>query len=237
MVDPALLGANPWNTNIMTPENEAKLEASMRRHGFFRPAIVREFVKSSFLYQILGGAHRVEIAKKLGLTEIPVVNLGVIDDLQAKEIGIADNARYGVDDTIAFAELIKGMGNADELKDFLPYTEGDFDDLFASSSIDLDALDLEDGFDTEPEGEDEPEPLPKPVKTHAKMSFKVTLRDSESLTALIEKTKIVHGFTGEDDLTNAGDALVHLLLGSKAPLPGITDPVLDDVDDLYGVSE
>ena len=104
MLDPVDLEPNPWNTNIVTPENERKLEASIKRLGFFRPVIVREIAKSPNSetgYQILGGEHRAETAVRLGINQIPVINLGPIDDLQAKEIGIADNARYGVDDTIA----------------------------------------------------------------------------------------------------------------------------------------
>jgi ParB-like chromosome segregation protein Spo0J len=215
MVDPSILEPNPWNTNILTPENEAKLEQSIKRLGFFRPAIVREFANSLHKYQILGGAHRVEIAVKLGMTAIPVVNLGAITDLEAQEIGIADNARYGVDDTIAFAELIKQMGNSEELKDFLPYTESDFADLFSSTSIDLDNLldDMEDNFENVAGDETRPDPAPKPTKTHSIIRFKVANKDAETITRMIEDTKKVHGYTSSDELTNAGDALAHMLLG------------------------
>jgi len=232
MVDPRLLDPNPWNTNILTPENEAKLEASMKRLPFFRPVIVREIANSLHRYQILGGAHRAEIAAKLGIPEIPVMNLGPIDDLQAKEIGIADNARYGVDDALAFAELIKDMGNADELKDFLPYTETDFADLFSNSTIDLDALDIPDGFDDTPDPAEPEAPQPKPVKTHTVIRFKVSNRDAEEITKLIEATKKTHGYTAADDLTNAGDALVHLLFQSSASAPAPSSEPLWDDDDI-----
>lgn len=240
-LDPKLLAPNPWNTNIMTPESEAKLEASIARLGFFRPVVVRELANSSNSYQILGGAHRAQIAQKLGLPSIPVMNLGPIDDLKAKEIGIADNARYGVDDTIAFAELIKEMGNQDELTEFLPYQDTDFADLFAATAIDLDSLELEETETSDPSEEDEPE-QPKPVKTHTIMSFKVTNADAERITHLVEATKKAHGFTASDEKTNAGDALVHILLSgtpaAQAPAEKTLwgDP-LDEVDDLEGVLE
>ncbi|AGC36203.1 ParB-like partition protein [Rhizobium phage RHEph10] len=219
-LDPGSLRPNPWNTNIVTPENETKLEESIRRLGFFRPAVVREIAISGnsdpSAYEILGGEHRAQIAAKMGLKTIPVVNLGPIDDLKAKEIGIADNSRYGMDDQIAFADLIKGMGNAEQLKDFLPYTEHDFTDLFTTSEIDLDSLGLEENFEKEAEKDAVEEPVqPKAAKTHTIIRYKVSNRDAEDITALIERTMKDNGFTSSDELTNAGDALVHLLLAGK----------------------
>lgn len=232
MLDPVDLEPNPWNTNIVTPENERKLEASIKRLGFFRPVIVREIAKSPNSetgYQILGGEHRAETAVRLGINQIPVINLGPIDDLQAKEIGIADNARYGVDDTIAFAELIKGMGNSDQLEEFLPYTDSDFADLFASSEIDLDDLDLDENFEKDEVNDVQDDPVqPKAPKTHTIIRFKVANRDAEEITGLIERTKQGQGFTASDDLTNAGDALAHLLLNGRTTAP----TTLEDVDDL-----
>nr|EKV2115583.1 chromosome partitioning protein ParB [Acinetobacter baumannii] len=35
-VDPAQLQPNPWNSNIVSPENEAKLKASIERRGMFK---------------------------------------------------------------------------------------------------------------------------------------------------------------------------------------------------------
>ncbi|MBX5130802.1 ParB N-terminal domain-containing protein [Rhizobium lentis] len=240
-LDPSSLKPNPWNTNIVTPENEAKLEESIKRLGFFRPAVVREIAnssisdlttaKSEIAYEILGGEHRAQVAAKLGLKTIPVVNLGPIDDLKAKEIGIADNSRYGMDDQLAFAELIKGMGNAEQLKDFLPYTEHDFTDLFTTSEIDLDSLGLEENFEKEPEKDQGEEPVqPKAPKTHTIIRYKVTNRDAEDITALIERTMQDNGFTGSDDLTNAGDALVHLLFAGRNQAAAKDE--MDDLDEL-----
>lgn len=239
-LDPGLLQPNPWNTNIVTPENETKLEESIKRLGFFRPVVVREIANSSFsetAYQILGGEHRAQVAAKIGKPTIPVVNLGPIDDLMAKEIGIADNSRYGMDDQTAFAELIKGMGNAEQLKDFLPYTEHDFADLFTTAEIDLDSLGLDENFEKEAENDsqaDEPA-QPKAPKTHTIIRYKVTNRDAEDITALIERTMKDNGFTSSDELTNAGDALVHLLLAGKHQVAAQAE--LDDLDDLLGAGE
>lgn len=237
VLDPGLLKPNPWNTNILTPENEAKLEASIKRLGFFRPAVVREIVNSRSgeqEFEILGGEHRIQVAAKLGI-KASIINLGPIDDLKAKEIGMVDNARYGVDDSIALAELIKEMGNSDQLTEFLPYTENEFVELFASTEIDLDGLDLDENFEREEENA-EVEPIsPKAPKTHTIIRFKISNRDAEDLTRLIEATKQAQGFTSSDELTNAGDALVHLLLSAPAAQPvspGSISSALDDLDDL-----
>jgi len=231
--DPKTLQPNPWNTNIMTPENERKLEASMKRFGIFRPVVVREIVNSrngDIVLQILGGQHRNEIAQRQGRGEVPLMNLGPISDDAAKEIGIADNARYGVDDAIAFGELIKGLANADQLADFLPYTQNEFDSFVTSSEIDLDDLDFEENFEKDAENDTSPQPeAEKPVKTHTILRFKVSNRDSEDITARIEAVKQAQGFVGSDDLTNAGDALAHLILHAPAGQSVLTDG-LDDID-------
>lgn len=230
--DPSTLHPNPWNTNIMTPENEQKLEASMKRFGVFRPVVVREIVNSrngDTVLQILGGQHRNEIAQRQGRGAIPIVNLGPIDDEKAKEIGIADNARYGVDDAIAFGELIKSLAHADQLADFLPYTQNEFDSFVTSAEIDLDSLDFEENFEKEEEKEISPQEDQKPAKTHTIIRFKVSNRDAEDITARIEAVKQAQGFIGSDDLTNAGDALAHLLLHAASSQSDLTDG-LEDFD-------
>jgi hypothetical protein len=231
--DPSTLQPNPWNTNIMTPENEQKLEASMKRFGIFRPVVVREIVNSrngDKTLQILGGQHRNEIAQRQGRGVVPIVNLGPIDEEKAKEIGIADNARYGVDDAIAFGELIKSLAHADQLADFLPYTQNEFDSFVTSSEIDLDSLDFEENFEKSEENDTSPQPeTEKPAKTHTILRFKCSNRDAEDITARIEAVKQAQGFIGSDDLTNAGDALAHLLLHAVSGQSNLTDD-LEDID-------
>jgi hypothetical protein len=211
------LRKNPWNTNRANPDMEAKIRASLARNGMFKPIIVRQ-VAGVTGYQIIGGEHRWEQAIELGHAEVPVANLGFIDELQAKEVGVIDNARYGSDDTLSFAELLKELGDANELQEFLPYGSADLDAIFSASVIDLDDLDLDENFDLLDNNSD-PDPIePKVAKTHAVMRFKVPLADAERITALIADTRKTHNFTTEDELTNAGDALVELLspLTSKA---------------------
>lgn len=198
--NPAELHPNPWNTNVCSPDNELKLENSIRRLGMFKPVVVRELADGSL--QILGGEHRAQAAARVGLTSIPVVNLGRISDEKAKEIGLIDNSRYGSDDTLQLAELLEGLGTVEELASFMPYAEADLASIFSSVNIALDDLDLPD--------EDEAPKLPKekPVQTHQIMRFKVPVDDVAMVTDLIERVMKVQKFTESDSLANAGDALV-----------------------------
>lgn len=226
-LDPERLTPNGWNTNIVSPDNEAKLEESIKRNGLFKPVVVREV---NGTLEIIGGEHRWSVAKKLGLPEIPVVNLGPIDDKRAKEISVLDNARYGADDTLSFAELLKGLGDVGELQSFLPFADEDLTTIFSSTDIALDDLEIDGNFEAAaPDAVPEP-PAAKAPKTHTQMRFKLPIRDAERLTALIARTMKAQGFTTEDELTNAGDALVHLLVGQFAPEAQTQTFQLDEID-------
>jgi len=201
-IDPRRLKPNRWNTNVVSPDNEKKLDESLRRLGVFKPVLVRTLPNDDL--EIIGGAHRVESAIRIGLKSIPVVNLGEIDDHKAKEIGLVDNGRYGADDVVSLAELMSELGSAADLASFLPYTDAEMTAIFSSTDIDLDMLD----------GSDDDEaplaPIETALKTHTIMRFKVPLGDAERLQEAIESVMKRQGFTDSDDLTNAGDALVWL---------------------------
>ena len=227
-----LLRKNTWNTNRVSADNEAKIRRSIERNGMFKPIIVRQIGELDG-YEIIGGEHRWEQAIELGETEVPIANLGYIHELHAKEIGVIDNARYGADDTLSFAELLKEIGADGDLQDFLPYGSAELDAIFSASSIELSDLEIDEDFDKDP---DELEaPIVRDPKTHTVMRFKISLGDAERITALISKTQKAHGLTTGDDLTNAGDALVHVLL-APAPATALADEdlnyMLEDIAEL-----
>jgi ParB-like chromosome segregation protein Spo0J len=205
-VSPEELQPNPWNVNVMTPENEAKLDAAIRRFGFFKPITVRETPDG---YQILGGEHRWEAAKRLKLDEVPIFSVGKVSDKKAKEIMLADNARYGADDTISLAELLSEIGEPEEIQQYLPWTETDLTQIFSSVDIALDELELSDQFDADEKIVEEK--TSKTPKTHTILRFKVAIPDAERITDMITRAQKAQDFTKSDELTNAGDALVHLL--------------------------
>ncbi len=207
LIDPKQLKPNPWNTNVVSPSNEAKLEESIKRFGMFKPVVVRTLADGTL--EILGGEHRAMVASRMGIKEIPFVNLGTITDKKAKEIGLVDNGRYGTDDTLQLAELLEGIGTVEELASYMPYAESDLASIFSSVNIALDELDL-------PDEDDLPvAPKEKPVQTHQIMRFKVPVDDVAMVTDLIERVMKLQKFTESDSLANAGDALVHVCKNSE----------------------
>jgi hypothetical protein len=210
------LRPNPWNSNHVSPDNEAKLRASIRQFGLFKPVVVRELYdeETDTKYEILGGEHRWDAAKEEGLTEVPIFNLGAIDDDVAKRITLADNARYGQDDTIELAKLLEEIGDIEGLQAVLPYTESDLNSIFSSVDIALDELDLPESYEEDSKDRDAGPAPEKAVKTHTIMRFKVAIADAERLAELLAKVQKRQGFTAADDLTNAGDALVHQLFNA-----------------------
>jgi len=210
-IDPKILKKNVFNSNVVSPENEAKIDESLKRMGLFKPIIVRELSDSSL--EIIGGEHRCDSAVRLGMKKIPVFNLGKIDDKRAKEISLADNARYGVDDNLALAKILEDIGIDQNISNFLPFEETDISAIFASTDLNLDDLELPEDDETAPAKKEAD--LPKEPKTHTIMRFKIALGDAEKLTALIAKTQKHHNYTSSDELTNAGDALIHLVFGDK----------------------
>lgn len=215
-VDPKLLRPNTWNSNLVSPENEAKLVESIKQLGMFKPVVVRELPdkKTGTTYEILGGEHRWQGAVLLGMEEIPIFNLGEIDEITAKKVTLADNSRYGADDTAQLAEILEAINADGAIDQILPLTSSDISAIFSSASIALDELDelgLDENFETKSK-DDEPAPTKAP-KTHTIMRFKVANADAEKLTKKIVSTQKAEGFTAADELTNAGDALMHLLFG------------------------
>lgn len=209
-IDPSILKKNPWNTNKMTPQNEAKLDESMKRLSMFKPVIVRELSDGSL--EILGGQHRSESAIRLEMPQIPVMNLGEIDDIKAKEIGLIDNGRYGSDDSLALAELLEELDAESDvdLSTFMPYSNLELDQILTSTEIDLDSLGIEDDPDAEIDVFEKTTTQPK-AQTHQIMRFKVPFDDAQTVQDAIEQIMKEQDFTQGDSLENAGDALVHLV--------------------------
>jgi len=205
-MDPRLLQPNPWNSNIVSPDNEAKLDESVRRLGMYKPIVVRELDDGSL--QILGGEHRWQSAIRLKLPSIPVCNLGRIDDQRAKEISLIDNSRYGTDDALQLAALLEDLGSPDDLASFMPFSESEFASLTAALTVELDQLDIT------PADETPTLPAERQIQTHQIMRFKVPVADAGWVTDLIGRTMKTQKFNDDDSLANAGDALVHLLKGA-----------------------
>lgn len=205
-VAPKSLAFSPWNVNSVSPENQKKLEESIKRNGIFRPVVVRELEDGTL--EVIAGEHTTRAAIALSHDEMDVYNLGRIDDARAKEISVIDNQHYGHEDTFGLAALLKEFdGN---VEDFLPMSDADLKAIFKSSSVDFDSLELPDSLD-DPETVSNPDDeLASAPITSVFMKFKVPIGDNEFVQRCIETVIKRQGITGGDSLANAGDALVYI---------------------------
>lgn len=204
---PDSLFFNKWNSNAVEAENLEKLKQSIQRHGLFKPVVIREVDEG---LEVIGGQHRLIAAKELGIDKVPYINVGQIDDDQAKEISLIDNSRYGQDDMEALAGILNDLDT--DITAIMPWTEDDIKNIHTSAEFDFD--DFDDDLDLEDDDVDMPDTAKAP-KTHTMMRFKVPLEDAETIGAIIQKVISEHGFTESDQATNAGDALVQLLLSKE----------------------
>lgn len=88
-VEVARLRPNPWNTNSVGAQNFEKLKGSIEKLGFFKPILARELDGGQF--EILGGEHRWRAAMEQGISTVPVISVGKISDLVAKQMSLVDN--------------------------------------------------------------------------------------------------------------------------------------------------
>lgn len=198
---------NKFNSNVVTLENKKKIEDSLTRFGMFKPILCRQ---SGDTIEIIGGENRWEAAKKLGMKDVPIINLGELSDSRAKEISLSDNARYGADDSLKLSDLMNSLDDAFDLSSFLPISDIEIETLMSATKFDFDSLELMD--------DDDLEEMPiqnASVKTHTIMRFKVSLEDASEIQEQITAIMKANGFSESDALTNAGDALTHILLNSK----------------------
>lgn len=189
----------------MSSANQKKLDASINRLTNFKPIAVRELEDGSL--EILGGAHRTQAYIRRGDNEVHVWNVGKISDTEAKEISLADNERYGEDDSEAMTKLLNSLDTVNELVTFLPIEDDQFDSFWDKAAFDLDSLDLD-------EEDDDDSVIEKPTSsapTQRVVRFKLAIEDAERLSDHIEKIIKKNAFTSSDALTNAGDALIHTL--------------------------
>jgi hypothetical protein len=117
---------------------------------------------------------------------------------------LVDNGRYGADDGLKLAELLRELG---DISSFMPYSEAELTHIMSASEIDLDALDFN---ETDEELDKRVEELTSKTPSYQVMRFKVPINDAEFVQGVIDGIVQSKGFTGSDSLTNAGDALVWL---------------------------
>jgi len=85
-------------------EKLAELRASIEKHGFTVPILVRELPDGK--YELIDGEHRLKIVKELGWKEIPATILKV-DDAKATLLNVLANTARGTQNPMDVAEALK----------------------------------------------------------------------------------------------------------------------------------
>lgn len=189
-VEVANLRPNPWNTNSFGAQNFEKLKGSIEKLGFFKPILAREL--DGGIFEILGGEHRWRAAMEQGISTVPVISVGKINDLVAKQMSLVDNERYGEDDQVALQRLIEEIQSEIDyrLSDIAPYDDEMAATLAKASVIDLEALEALSRGDDEPVDEDKREKTERVGAEHQTMRFKVTFDASDRV--IEQKTLETH---------------------------------------------
>jgi ParB family chromosome partitioning protein len=215
LVSPTELQVNPWNPNSVGPENMAKLTESIKSNGLFKPVLVRTLEDGSL--QIIGGQHRSEIAESLGI-DVPIINLGEIDEMSAKKLSLIDNDGYGENDSLKVSKILNELveGGQDILSE-MTYSNQELSSLLNMTiDFDLDELDdLDETLNTSPEPEPVDVDSERAIDNYKILKFKVAVEDIETvedaLRAVIEEL----GLTDSDASLNRGEALTHVLASMK----------------------
>ncbi|HBZ7265986.1 TPA: ParB N-terminal domain-containing protein [Klebsiella variicola subsp. variicola] len=210
-VEVARLRPNPWNTNSVGAQNFEKLKGSIEKLGFFKPILARELDGGQF--EILGGEHRWRAAMEQGISTVPVISVGKISDLVAKQMSLVDNERYGEDDQVALQRLIEEMQSEldYQLSEIAPYDDELAATLARESAIDLEMLEALSRGDEEPIEKDSREKAERVGAEHQTMRFKVTFDASDRVTETIKSIIKEQAINTGNDMENAGEALVWLV--------------------------
>jgi len=191
--NPAIIGApvqlhpdrltpNPWNYNTQRDATFSKLAASIRRHGFTRPIIVRTLPGD--IKQIIDGEHGWRAAKLLGMPLVPCVDLGDIPDDRAKEMTVVLNELGGSPDEARLSAILRevsGYADAVEALGIMPYSKSELDML--TSTVDF-------SFSSSSKGDPRPPAQPGDVRSPPKSVIRISYNEelSQELAPLLGST-------------------------------------------------
>lgn len=139
------LRPNTWNPNAQTDFIFDKELNSIATFGFIDPITVRQ-TDDPNVFEIVDGEHRWKAAKHLGLTEVPITNLGNVPNHLVQQLTVILNETKGTFDDKKMGELLTELMNTpglsiDDLRKNLPFTELEFDTLVNKVDIDWDQID------------------------------------------------------------------------------------------------
>lgn len=171
------LKPNPWNYNRQTPAMFKKLIAAIKRHGFTKPIIVCA-IEDEGHWRIIDGEHRWRAATALGMTTVPVVDLGVVSEARAKELTIILNELHGDPNEARLSDLLRdisGVEKVDEMLEVMPFVRSEMDAYL--STIDF-------GFTNLSEEDPSPETRTAAPEPKRKLSLTFTGKEARELKDL-----------------------------------------------------
>jgi hypothetical protein len=133
---------NSFNPNKMDDFMFGRTVASIDKLGWATPIVVRDM---GDYFEVIDGEHRWRAARELGMTEVPIWNLGEIPDAKAKQLTIVLNETRGTADREKLGELLRDLLTSEttvDLINVLPYERSDFEALL--NVPDFDWGDIED---------------------------------------------------------------------------------------------
>lgn len=125
--------AHPLNSNVMSPDLQAKLKAHIKRSGRYPYLIVRPHPEEPGKYQVLDGHHRVAVLRDLGHAEARC-DVWEVNDREARLLLATLNRLQGQDQPLRRAELVHellGEMNLADLAGLLPETDKQLEELHA----------------------------------------------------------------------------------------------------------
>src|SRR3989475_12882153 len=122
---------HPLNSNVMSPDLQAKLRAHIKRTGRYPFLVVRPHPEEAGKYQVLDGHHRVAVLRDLGHAEARC-DVWEVDDREAKLLLATLNRLQGQDQPRKRALLLHellGETSAGDLAGLLPESEKQIEEL------------------------------------------------------------------------------------------------------------
>lgn len=122
-VDVSVLEASEYNPRKWTKEAEVQLQESIKRFGLVDPFIVNSAPNRKNI--IIGGHFRLEMARKLGFSEVPVVYINISNIEKEKELNVRLNKNTGEFDW----DMLEDFGEL--FLSEVGFSSEELDDIFA----------------------------------------------------------------------------------------------------------
>jgi hypothetical protein len=173
------LQPNPRNPNRQSKLVKDALIESIRQHGFTDPIVARRLPGGEL--EIIGGEHRWRAAQTLGMTEVPVIDIGDVPDYMANLHMVALNELKGTHDQDALAAILQDAKEqgGDAALVVIPFSEAQWAELLDEEPVPVD--------------DDAPPPPAGPMKlkaTDIMAVLELSASDQAAVTQFIEGVRL-----------------------------------------------